>query len=410
MQLTLARGWGRVGRKGVYKRKHKARDATDFTLQFVRYTMKLLGEDGGFRGTSHKVLLCITGLAASAILPGYNYPTHGDASSSYEQTGHSSGLTISHDDSSGTFGQGLSSGTVVSHGSSSDVTFGQVSHGTSFAHGTTSGDSLRDSSLGSTSGSFVNIGSVSGTAGLAPCGGDQVRHVDGRCVTPRVNRRVFLYDVPANVQTTGAVDIPEPRVNTNILLIRTPEGGLGPQPIVVPPPRQNHVVYVLNKQSSHGPGVIEVPSSPLEDPEVYFVNYAEGENPILSNGQDLQSALQSANQAAGQTIGSVGQTGSVGGQVFDDHSSSVGISQIVSDVGHSRSSDNEFIGSSQFISTGGQSSNTGGQIFGSGDETRAAGGDFHGSDSQTGETLFITGSIVQDDVNSISPSSIYSLP
>nr|XP_027206527.1 uncharacterized protein LOC113800008 [Penaeus vannamei] len=135
-----------------------------------------------------------------------------------------------------------------------------------------------------------------------------------KCDARRVNRRVFLYDVPSNVQTSGPVNIPDPHVETNIVLIRTPEGGLGQQPVVIPPPRQNHVVYILNKQNREGPGVIEVPSSGPSTPEVYFVNYAEGENPTLPGGVDLQSALQAASQGAAQAVGLVGQSSSTVGQ------------------------------------------------------------------------------------------------
>ncbi|XP_042856372.1 translation initiation factor IF-2-like [Penaeus japonicus] len=158
------------------------------------------------------------------------------------------------------------------------------------------------------------------TSGPSPggCSPGQVRHVDGRCVTPRENRRVFLYEVPSNVVFNGApVNIPEPTVETNIVLIRTPEGLLGPDPVVVPPPRQQHVVYVLNKQSEHDQGVIEVPAPPPSNPEVYFVNYAEGENPTLPSGVDLQSALGAASQGGGQVIGGIGAggDGGVGGGV-----------------------------------------------------------------------------------------------
>ncbi|XP_042859509.1 ATP-dependent RNA helicase A-like [Penaeus japonicus] len=149
---------------------------------------------------------------------------------------------------------------------------------------------------------------------LGGCSDGQVRHVDGKCVTPRENRRVFLYEVPLNTVFSGTpTNIPEPRVDTNILLIRTPDGFLGPDPVVVPPPRQQHVVYVLNKQSEHGQRVIEVTAPPPSNPEVYFVNYAEGENPTLPSGVDLQSALGAASQGDGQVIGDNGDGGVVSG-------------------------------------------------------------------------------------------------
>ncbi|XP_037791899.1 secreted protein C-like [Penaeus monodon] len=241
--------------------------------------------------------------------------------------------------SRGTISQGASSGIATFQGTTSGSTAGQgTSSGASFSRGTASGAAVsRGTSSGTTSGF--------GATRQGPCGGGQVRHVDGRCVTPRVNRRVFVYDVPSSVQTSGPVNIPEPRVETNIVLIRSPEGGLGAQPVVIPPPRQNNVVYVLNKQSSAGPGVIEVPSSGPTTPEVYFVNYAEGENPTLPGGVDLQSALQAASQGAAQTVGSAGQAVSSSGQT-------------VASTGHSGSSVGQAFGS------GVSSGSFGGQVGG----------------------------------------------
>lgn len=166
---------------------------------------------------------------------------------------------------------------------------------------------LRGYSLPTPTGPSVHLGG---------CSGGQVRHADGRCVTPRENRRVFLYEVPPNtVFSSAPTNIPEPTVDTNILLLRTPHGFLGPDPVVVPPPRQQHVVYVLNKQSEHGQRVIEVTAPPPAEPEVYFVNYAEGENPTLPSGVDLQSALGAATQGDGQTIGDSGDGGVVSGGI-----------------------------------------------------------------------------------------------
>ncbi|XP_037791508.1 ATP-dependent RNA helicase A-like isoform X3 [Penaeus monodon] len=148
------------------------------------------------------------------------------------------------------------------------------------------------------------------------CGSGQVRHVDGSCVTPQVNSRVFLYDVPANEGVVNRPDyIPEPKVERNIIFVRLPEGADGPEPIVVPPPQQQHVVYVLNKQSEHDQRVIEVPAPPQSNPEVFFVNYAEGENPTLPSGVDLQTALSSASQGGGQVVGGGGVGGGIGGGV-----------------------------------------------------------------------------------------------
>ncbi|XP_042856371.1 peroxidase-like protein 2 [Penaeus japonicus] len=175
------------------------------------------------------------------------------------------------------------------------------------------------------------------------CSPGQVRHVDGRCVIPRENRRVFLYEVPSNVVFNGApVNIPEPTVETNIVLIRTPEGLQGPDPVVVPPPRQQHVVYVLNK-----------------------------------HGVDLQSALGAASQGGGQVIGDSGSGvgggvggaiggGSIGGGGFGG-SGDFGGSSGVSSFGGSSFGGSSFGGSSFGGSSFGGSSGSGGSgAFGSG--------------------------------------------
>nr|XP_027223499.1 uncharacterized protein LOC113815671 [Penaeus vannamei] len=142
------------------------------------------------------------------------------------------------------------------------------------------------------------------------CGSGQVRHADGRCVRPEVHSRVFLYDVPANQgPSTQPKYVPRPKLERNVIFVRLPEGAQGPAPIVVPPPQQQHVVFVLNKQSEQNQQVIELPAPPASNPEVFFVNYAEGENPSLPIGVDLQTALNSASQGSGQVVGGGGGGG-----------------------------------------------------------------------------------------------------
>ncbi|XP_047487148.1 pupal cuticle protein 36a-like [Penaeus chinensis] len=160
---------------------------------------------------------------------------------------------------------------------------------------------------GSGSGFGGGSGFVSGG-----CGPGQVFHA-GRCVTPRENRKVYLYNAPPapSVPHGPPPYIPEPTIDTNIVFIQTPEEGPGPDPIVIPPPQTRSVVYVLNKQTQEQQDVIEVPAPPATSPEVYFVNYADGENPVLPSGVDLQSALNAASQGGGQVIG--GGAGASGG-------------------------------------------------------------------------------------------------
>ncbi|XP_037792171.1 pupal cuticle protein 36-like [Penaeus monodon] len=163
------------------------------------------------------------------------------------------------------------------------------------------------------SGPSFGIGGLASGFSSGGCGPGRVLHVDGRCVTPRVNRKVYLYDAPPAPVSHGPPPyIPEPTVETNIVFIRAPEQGQGPDPIVIPPPRQEHVVYVLNKESPQQQEVIELPAPPASEPEVYFVNYGDGENPVLPSGVDLQTALNAASQGGGQVVGG-GAGGAEGG-------------------------------------------------------------------------------------------------
>ncbi|XP_063593987.1 uncharacterized protein LOC134770991 [Penaeus indicus] len=157
----------------------------------------------------------------------------------------------------------------------------------------------------------------SGEGAITGCRDGEVLHVDGTCVTPEITRKVYLFTVPEQEQSVGPPpSIPPPAVEHNILFVRLPEEGPAPEPIVLPPPRQNNIVYVLNKQDQQVQQVIEVPAQPQADPEIYFVNYQDGENPTLPIGVDLETALSSAAAAGGQVLGGLeganGEAGFVG--------------------------------------------------------------------------------------------------
>nr|XP_053627687.1 pupal cuticle protein 36-like [Cherax quadricarinatus] len=145
------------------------------------------------------------------------------------------------------------------------------------------------------------------------CSSGQVLNVDGSCVTPVVSRNLFLFNAPAVSPVVGPKpNVPPPKIEHNIVFIRTPEGGQGQEPIIVPPPKQKNIVYVLNRITEQGQNVIQVPAPEQESPQVYFVNYGEGDNPSLPTGGDLQSALSSAAQGEGDVIDN-GGGGSLGG-------------------------------------------------------------------------------------------------
>ncbi|XP_053627781.1 uncharacterized protein [Cherax quadricarinatus] len=171
------------------------------------------------------------------------------------------------------------------------------------------GDDLLLSGGGAIGGGFVGgvggglIGGVGGGYG-GGCGGGKILHVDGSCVTPLVTRNLFVYKAPPVAPLVGPKPyIPPPKVEHNVIFIHAPESGLGVEPIIVPPPQQKNVVYVLNKRPEIDHKVVHIPQPEQHTPQVYFVNYAEGDNPTLPTGGDLKSALSSAAHGGGQVVG-----------------------------------------------------------------------------------------------------------
>ncbi|XP_066973317.1 uncharacterized protein [Macrobrachium rosenbergii] len=136
------------------------------------------------------------------------------------------------------------------------------------------------------------------------CPGDQIRHVDGRCVTPEISRRLFVIDVPTlEAGVPSKQEVPPPKVEENIVFIRTPEAFSGRDPIIAPPPQRRDTIFIV-KESPQGQDrrVIEVETSPPQRPNVYFLNYEDGQRPTLPDGLDLETALQSAIRIEGKVI------------------------------------------------------------------------------------------------------------
>ncbi|XP_063593726.1 pupal cuticle protein 36a-like [Penaeus indicus] len=248
------------------------------------------------------VLTCALVATTSAALQGYSLQ-------------RPAGSTLSTGPGQAT-GSGFSVGVSGGHGVGAGIGAGS-GHGVGGGISTGAGHGVGgiSSGFGQATGTGLSVGGAGSTI-LEPCGEGQIRHVDGSCVTPVVNRNVFVFDVPEQKEPIGPPpSIPPPRVDHNILFVRLPEEGEGPEPIVVPPPRQENIVYVLNKKDEQAQRVIEVPAHPPSDPEIYFVNYEEGENPTLPIGVDLNTALGSAAEAGGQVIGAAGAGlgGNIGG-------------------------------------------------------------------------------------------------
>ncbi|XP_063593733.1 uncharacterized protein LOC134770703 [Penaeus indicus] len=193
--------------------------------------------------------------------------------------------------------------------------------GTPSGAGLTSGPGSTDGGAGAAEGGLVNGGGAA-----TGCQEGEVLHVDGTCVTPEVTRKIYVFNVPEQERPVGpAPSIPPPAVDHNILFVRLPEEAPAPDPIVLPPPRQNNIVYVLNKQEEQAQRVIEVPAQPQADPEIYFVNYQDGENPTLPLGVDLETALSAAATAGGQVVGSID---GAGGETGDDGTAGFGVGEL----------------------------------------------------------------------------------
>ncbi|XP_037791554.1 ATP-dependent RNA helicase A-like isoform X2 [Penaeus monodon] len=225
------------------------------------------------------IILPVLVVAASAALQTYSAPEAG-------QDGHSGGVPLP---------------SIIGHSTA-------AGHSAGAGHSAAAGHSA---SAGHASGA----GHTAGVGFAAACKEGDVLHVDGTCVTPEINRKLYVFDVPEQPREPSGPTpvIPPPRVDHNILFVRLPEDAPGPEPLVLPPPRTENIVYVLNKKNEVGQRVIEVPAHPQSNPEVYFVNYEDGENPALPIGVDLETALSAAAATSGQVLGGAGGFGGAAG-------------------------------------------------------------------------------------------------
>merc|ERR550519_203341 len=146
------------------------------------------------------------------------------------------------------------------------------------------------------------------------CGQGEVLNVDGNCARPVVSKSVYVYHAPEQeVPYSYPPQVPPPKIEVDIVFVKTPEAADQDEPIVVPPPQKKTLVYVLSKkQEAGGQQLIEIPSGPKVKPEVFYVNYNEGDNQQLPGGISLQDALNSASQT-GQEIDGAGNGGGNGG-------------------------------------------------------------------------------------------------
>jgi len=125
------------------------------------------------------------------------------------------------------------------------------------------------------------------------CGGGLLADINGDCVEPEITRNVFLYAAPLRQRKARTqIVAPKPKLEYNIVFVRNPDHEKRVKPIVVPAPQRKTLVYVLSKKAEEEDvGLIEAPVHPQLEPEVFFINYEEGQNPDLPGGVDLRTAL-----------------------------------------------------------------------------------------------------------------------
>lgn len=135
------------------------------------------------------------------------------------------------------------------------------------------------------------------------CGPGEVLRSDGMCVKAIITRNVYVYSSPEIIPTIPEPPpIPRPRINYNVVFVRTPDKPESLEPIVIPPPQQKTLVFVLTKNDEMEQKIIEVPAGDDEEPEVFYINYNDGDDMKLPGDITLKEALASQQVKQGQTI------------------------------------------------------------------------------------------------------------
>lgn len=112
-----------------------------------------------------------------------------------------------------------------------------------------------------------------------------------------------------------------------LLFIRIPKEDEGQIPSLYLLPSRN-TPCTSSIKSIKDQKVIKVPAPPPSDPKMYYVNYAEGQNPTFPSGVDLQTALDAASAGRGQSVGGPEDvTGGVGSAISsnDGFGGSIGL-------------------------------------------------------------------------------------
>ncbi|XP_018027518.1 uncharacterized protein LOC108682789 [Hyalella azteca] len=159
---------------------------------------------------------------------------------------------------------------------------------------------------------------------LQYCGPNEVVGAHGRCERAHITKNVYAFTAPKYRRQVLPAKAPEPKLDLNVVFVKTHPNDVHPKPLVVPAIEQKTVVYVLSKRPTINQQLIQVPEQGPTEPEVFFVNYGSGENPILPGGIDLQTAL-SQTPSLGHSLSSdaivLPQQGNFLSQYSQDYSS-----------------------------------------------------------------------------------------
>lgn len=102
------------------------------------------------------------------------------------------------------------------------------------------------------------------------CREGRIRHLDGTCITPRVQQNLFFFDFPKQPTIPPRV-VPPFKIDHNILLIPIPEESLDLKHVRSPGPFS--VVYVLNNNKRLSQYDIESLNYLPPEPTFQFISY-----------------------------------------------------------------------------------------------------------------------------------------
>jgi len=165
--------------------------------------------------------------------------------------------------------------------------------------GSSVGTSGAPGSSTGTTGTSTGAGSLAMGNGCRP---GQSLDKDGKCVMAEVTRNMFLFDAPEIETYANLAALKEkPKLHYNYVFVRTPSLFDVSKAFSKPASKQKTLVYVLTKKPTLEEQRELAKSQKPVSPEVFFVNYNDGENLNLPGGVSLEEALSQSSKT-GQVV------------------------------------------------------------------------------------------------------------